>query len=425
MSPSSKRLEADPALAELARLARRDLVDTASPSEDAESWAGLQERLARRRSPSRRSGMRWMLAAAAALAVLAAVIGMFTSRPRPIEYTVEAGIVDEGGYVRATGAVGPTVHFSEGSQIAFLPSSRGRINSTTPEGGQLTVEDGGAEVSIVHRRGAQWLVDAGPFAIAVIGTSFKVQWSSPDEVLDVRLHTGIVDVRGPLATGGITLKAGQRLLVRVRAGEVRLDPDRGEAERGAREDATDDVATEPSNANGVAPNTTRSHGDRRATGSRPVEARSWAKMLANGEFRSILSQAEQMGIESALTTTSRQDLAALADAARYSRRTDIAERALAATRQRFKGSVQAKEAAFFLGRLSEDASKLSEAVSWYDTYLTEAPNGSYASEGLGRKMVAIQKMGRTEIARQVARQYLDRFPRGGYAAAATQLLDSP
>jgi TolA-binding protein len=125
-----------------------------------------------------------------------------------------------------------------------------------------------------------------------------------------------------------------------------------------------------------------------------------------------------------LTATSKQDLAALADAARYLRRTDVAERALTAQRQRFKGSVQAKEAAFLLGRLAEDASKLSEAVSWYDTYLSEAPNGSYASEGLGRKMVAIQKMGGTEMARQVARQYLDRFPRGAYAGAASQLVDS-
>jgi TolA-binding protein len=424
MRRSPKPLEPDAALGELARLARRDLVDTASPSEDADQWGELRDRLARNKNRAQRPRVTWMFAAAAMVAVIVGAIGMLVARPKPIEYTVDAGIIDEGGYVRATGTAGPTVHFSEGSQIAFFPSSRGRINSTTRDGGMLTVEDGGAEVSIVHRAGAQWLVDVGPFAIAVIGTSFKVQWSSADEVLDVRLHSGVVDVRGPLAKGGITLKAGQRLLVRVRAGKVRLDSDWGEESDG-KDDRTEDLGTEASNDDGVVTNTTRPQADRRATGARPSETRSWTKMLANGEFRSILSQAEQMSIDSALHTSSRQDLAALADAARYLRRTDIAERALLAERQRFKGSVQAKEAAFFLGRLAEDASKLSEAVSWYDTYLSEAPSGSYASEGLGRKMVAIQKMGRTEMARQVARQYLDRFPRGGYAAAATQLLDSP
>jgi len=422
--PSLKRLDPDAALAELARLARRDLVDTASPSEDARGWAEVRERLARNQNRSRRRAMTWIVAAAAIAVVLVGGIGMLMGRSKPIEYTVEAGTIDEGGYVRATGAAGPTIRFSEGSQVGFLPSSRGRINSTTRDGAQLTVEDGGAEVAIVHRPRAEWLVDVGPFAINVIGTSFKVQWSSAEEVLDVRMHAGIVGVRGPLAAGGITVKAGQRLVVRVRSGEVRLDPDRGEAASGVRDDATDDLGAAPSNDEGIIANTPRPQADRRATGSRLSEVRNWSKLLASGEFRSILSQAEQMGIESALSTTSRQDLAALADAARYSRRTDIAERALIAERQRFKGSVQAKEAAFFLGRLAEDASKLRDAVSWYDTYLAEAPNGSYASEGLGRKMVAIQKMGGTETARQVARQYLDRFPRGAYAVAATQLLDS-
>jgi len=422
--PSRKHLEADAALAELARLARRDLVDTAGPSEDARGWAELRESLARNQNRSRRSTMTWIFAAAAIVAVLVGGMGVLIGRPKPIEYTVEAGTIDEGGYVRATGAAGPTIHFSEGSQVGFLPSSRGRINSTSRDGAQLTVEDGGAEVSIVHRPRAEWLVDVGPFAIAVIGTSFKVQWSSAEEVLEVRMHAGIVGVRGPLAAGGITVKAGQRLLVRVRSGEVRLDPDRGEAAGGVQDDETDDLGRGPSNDDGVITNATRPQADRRATGSRPLEARNWTKLLTSGEFRSILSQAEQMSIESALTTTSKQDLAALADAARYLRRTDIAERALTAERQRFKGSLQAKEAAFFLGRLAEDASRLRDAVSWYDTYLSEAPNGSYASEGLGRKMVAIQKMGVTETARQVARQYLDRFPRGAYAVAATQLLDS-
>src|SRR5687768_11829052 len=52
--PSPERLEADPALAELARLARRDLVDTASASEDAQGWAELRQRLARNQNRSRR-----------------------------------------------------------------------------------------------------------------------------------------------------------------------------------------------------------------------------------------------------------------------------------------------------------------------------------------------------------------------------------
>jgi TolA-binding protein len=118
-----------------------------------------------------------------------------------------------------------------------------------------------------------------------------------------------------------------------------------------------------------------------------------------------------------------EDLAALADAARYRRRNDVAREALLAERLRFPKSERASEAAFLLGRLEESKwDDNGRALEWYDVYLKEAPSGAYSSEALGRKMTATQRLEGAAAARQIADEYIRRFPRGTYAGAARALL---
>ncbi len=62
------------------------------------------------------------------------------------------------------------------------------------------------------------------------------------------------------------------------------------------------------------------------------------------------------------------------------------------------------------------------ALHWYDRYLEEAPNGAYAAEALGRRMIALRELYGTAAARPVAEAYVHRFPRGSYAGAAHLLL---
>ena len=117
------------------------------------------------------------------------------------------------------------------------------------------------------------------------------------------------------------------------------------------------------------------------------------------------------------------DLAALADAARYRRRNDVAREALLAERLRFPKSERDSEAAFLLGRLEESKwDDNGRALEWYDVYLKEAPSGAYSSEALGRKMTATQRLEGAAAARQIADEYIRRFPRGTYAGAARALL---
>jgi hypothetical protein len=147
----------------------------------------------------------------------------------------------------------------------------------------------------------------------------------------------------------------------------------------------------------------------------------WAKSVAQGNFNTVLEEAEKRGVANTLATASLGELQALADAARYGRRTALARRVLLAERSRFPGSRAAVEAAFFLGRIVEDEG--GNAIEWYDRYLAESGNGSYASQALGRKMMLVYGRKGAAQTQNLAEDYLSRYSSGPYAAAAKKILE--
>ncbi|MGC4063318.1 MAG: hypothetical protein QM784_01420 [Polyangiaceae bacterium] len=129
----------------------------------------------------------------------------------------------------------------------------------------------------------------------------------------------------------------------------------------------------------------------------------------------------RIGIEAALERASSEDLFALADAARYRHRFDLARDALLTQRRRFPSSGRALDALFLLGRV-EEPSNANRALTWYDEYLKRAPGGGYAAEALGRKMVIANQSSSKAQARAIAETYLAQFPRGSYAGVARAIL---
>ena len=150
-----------------------------------------------------------------------------------------------------------------------------------------------------------------------------------------------------------------------------------------------------------------------------TDAHSWTRQVAEGHFDAVLEQAERRGWERTLSNGSLEELAALADAARYAGRSSVAKRVLLAERQRFPGSRAAQDAAFFLGRIAEDSG--AGGIDWYERYLSESPQGVYASQALGRRMMLIYKQRGPGAASAAAVDYLARYPNGPYAAAARKL----
>ena len=414
-------------LEKLVELSREALTDQLSPAEQQNGLA----RFERSTVPPlrRRIAWGWGLAVAAAAAGAVVVTGALRPRSDAITFRVEGGTVSDGGYIRQTEGAA-ALHFSEGTEFALAAGSRARVTSLDAQGAHVLIENGAARVHVTPRPRAHWSVYAGPYTIRVTGTAFDVAWSGREEVLDLSLHNGSVVVSGPLAATGLVLEPGQHLLANVKAGVIRLDHPRAagsEAAGSAHEAAAEAPAPADATDDGAA-------GRLRRPASRAVQpgraaapvGTGWSARLARGDFQGIVAEAERQGIESTLRGAQADDLAALADAARYARRTELAQRALLAERRRFPRSVAGRDAAFFMGGLVEEgagAPAASAALDWYDRYLGESPSGTYASQALGRKMLMKERLGEREAARAVAVEYLRRFPTGTYADRARAVLD--
>jgi hypothetical protein len=423
------------ALAELAELAR----GSAQPPTPGELDSGLDALRARmaagsagRRAAARRSSLlRWSLVGAAAAAIVVAVGAGRSGRlrvpaaPPALAYQIEGGSLVDGGYLRESGPEGIRLFFAEGTEFILMPGTRGRLRAVDASGARIAIEHGTASFQVTPAPDRRWQVDVGPFLVTVKGTVFTVSWDAATEKFELKLRHGRVTVSGPVTGGEIAMRAGQRLLVDLPRGETVindqkpdawLDPSRT-AEPSERPAGASDkpavqvgkpVMTPPAPAPALA-------NDRR-----------WAGALAAGHLDRILAEAERAGLKATLDRASSDDLLALADAARYRRRMDLAREALLAARRRFPDSPRALDAAFRLGRVEEaNDHGLDRAIEWYDEYLTRAPAGTYASEALGRKMTLMSKLGGPSRARPVAEEYLRRFPSGTYAGPARAFVRAP
>lgn len=417
------RKELDAPAEELVKLAREELGEM-SARRQAEGFLFLKAR----RSPERR-GLGIVLGLAAALAVVSFVLvgrHWVASRSEgPLSYAVEGGSIDSNGAVSATGKAQPTLRFSDGTEVVFAPGARGRVKSVAAHGARISLH-GRVDVAVVPWHEAEWLFDAGPFLVKVTGTTFTADWREADERLEIILKTGSVSVSGPLSDGAITLRAGQRLTVSAREKEVIIRSiDAGvEANAGPAVQPTNDDAARGSTA-ATPTATSEPTAAAPAASASAAPGSNWPSELAAGHFAAILQQAEQRGLEAVLARSSSDELAALSDAARYSRRDDVARRALVAQRRRFPRSTRSNDAAFLLGRLEETAGHPEAALDWYDRCLEESPHGRYTPEALGRKMTVVQRLHGDARARPLAEEYLRRFADGTYAAAARALLRAP
>ncbi|HEY7374992.1 MAG TPA: tetratricopeptide repeat protein, partial [Polyangia bacterium] len=153
--------------------------------------------------------------------------------------------------------------------------------------------------------------------------------------------------------------------------------------------------------------------------------RGWAAAIAGGNAAGVLAEAEAHGLDKTLLEVDNTALIALADASRYSGRPEVAVRALGAERQRFPDTPAAHAAAFLLGRLADDRGEVAAGLAWYRRYLSETPNGPYAAEALGRKMLAVERISGRDAARSVAAEYVERFPNGTYMLQAHAILSHP
>jgi TolA-binding protein len=405
--------------------------DTMGPPTMAELDRGLDGFL-RRIAPSKtrpRGIVRWSLAGVAvalctlvALQLASVFRGRWPAREVPtLAYRIDGGSVLKGGYLRESGHAGMNVVFNEGSSLALASGSRGRIRIVDRDSAHVAIERGSGSFQVMHNSNRRWLVDVGPFLVTVTGTVFTVSWDPSSEELELRLREGSVVVSGPVSAGEIALRAGQRLVANLAKAETLIT-----------EEPPEQASREPPSAP-PAPAVTPPEQQPSARGPSPAPVASrvaklagdhrWRRKLARGQWDRILEDAKRLGVEATLSEASSEDLLALANAARYRNRLDLARAALLAERRRFPESPRALEATYLLGRVEESRDTgTAAAIAWYDEYLAHAPTGPLAGEALGRKMTLTDKLEGPARARSLAEEYVRRFPKGQYVGSARELL---
>ena len=415
--------------------------DNAKPHTTAELDQGLhtlQRRLATDQA-GRRVLLRWSLigATAAACFVFALLAASVSDRRALVEPAVavsriEGGIILEGGYLSQSGRAGIKLFFNEGSKFELTPGTRGRLRAVADDGAHLAIENGTAALQVTQSRQRRWSVEAGPFLVTVKGTAFTVSWDPASERFELVLRHGRVVVGGPLVGGSIALLAGHRLVVSLPDGQTVITEEQPGEAAGVTVDAGPPTVSvpvaSPAGSKGVTARPAAAAARSSSPHAKVGGPRNWAADLARGQWDRILADVDRDGVDATLANAPSEDLFALADAARYRRRTDLASAALRAQRVRFPRSPRSLDAIFLLGRveeLREHATARARAIDWYDHYLAQAPTGAYAAEALGRKMILTNEAGGSADARPLADEYLRRFPAGSYAGAARALQRVP
>lgn len=410
-----------PAVAALLRAHAHARVD---PELDRAGKLELERRLAR---PAPKAALRprgWL--AAAALTAAAAGVAFVTLRPHPVSYEVHGGRSD-GPYISAPALTPVTVSFSDGSSLAADPGARLRVDEARVAGARVLVERGRTTVHVQHHATSAWDFVAGPFDVRVTGTRFELAWDPTGEAVDLKLEEGSVEVRGPFAEAPIAVRAGQRFRADLASRSMTvIDSSAAKAARASGTPSSLEPAPPPSGASttGAPPAEPNEplpspHAEERPA---PSAAESWSALVARGQFETVVAKAGDRGASECENGCSAADLKALADAARYTGRSSLAESALLSLRRRFGATRDGRSAAFMLGRLNEARGAAAAAERWYETYLNELPAGELAAEALAGKMRTVLATAGRASAEPIAAEYLARYPNGVHSKTARDIL---
>jgi hypothetical protein len=397
-------------------LAGRALREHVVVDSDATSHAMERARLVTAATSSRPSRRPMLAAAALATATVVIALLLWQRSPTKDSLTFSVGPDTRAGQVGIYYAATPDselpLRFSDGSSVLVQPRGGVRVQQTAGQRVALFVETGRARFDVAHRPQAGWDIAAGPYSVRVTGTAFDLAWAPETRSFELEMRSGSVTVRGPGIETGVVVKNTERFVSRVTADVKRSESAAPRPEKAAPDRESRGEAKEHGNESA-----TQKPSSSTATAEKPPA--SWTELASKGDYASIVRAAEERGIDQSMASASADELRALADAARFSGRSALAQRALLTIRSRFPGTKAATGAAFVIGRMLDGSGDARSAVTWYDRYLAEG--GSLAAEALGRRMLALRRSGDDNLSRQAALDYLRRFPDGPYARQAREL----
>lgn len=326
---------------------------------------------------------------------------------QPISVTVEADPSPALGRWVIAKQETKQLRFSDGTRLSLHPDTHLRVEATRKSGATVRLGGGRALAQVAPKRNATWRFMAGPFTVQVTGTEFDLAWSPETGVLELALHEGSVTVSGPSLTPAKVVQRGEFLRLTAPAPNEGRSSPAGELVEPSR------LGEDSPEQSDLAP---RSPAER-ASRSEERGPRTWNSLLAEGKQEQALVLLLSEGKDKAFAAATSQELWAVTQAARMGGQPRLAVDALLALRNKHGSR---GESAYLLGKIQADQlHATSEAVSWFEAYLKEAPSGALAEQALGR---LVELQAGTRRGAQTAKEYLRRFPRGPHAKFARSLL---
>ena len=377
---------------------------------------------AAQRRPRPSYGKLGVLAAPLALAALVAVWFVLHNDALTFEIATPAGLGEQPGDLGAVydveGRDQRSLRFSDGSVVHLDQAGALRVVDAKQAGATVQLIDGRATAEVVPQADNSWRFLAGPYTVQVTGTAFELSWKPARSEIEVVMRHGSVRILGPRLGDGIELKDQERFRA------IAPSSDQESESEMVQLGSANEVPGNPGTVNAPTESTkTASPKSKLAPRDRttPLFTTPLSDLARRGQYQTVLTLAAERGLEQVLERGSLEEVAAVADSARYVGKAEVAKEALLALRSRFTNTARARSAAFLLGRML-DASNPAAALGWYETYLSETPAGPLASEALGRKMLVIHRQRGADAAAIIAREYLARFADGSHARHARELV---
>ncbi|MEM1029850.1 MAG: FecR domain-containing protein [Myxococcota bacterium] len=423
----------------------------------------FREEVDRQRLASRRPrAFTWSVAAA----VFTLLLGFSVYRSGIVAAPLDVRL-ERGGDANAWIEGADEAQFSDGSVVTTEPRSRWRVATTTSRGATVQLERGSLTARVVHRDDTTWRVDAGPFAIDVTGTAFTTTWDPTTQQFALTMHEGTVVLSGPRVGGELIVSAPRRVQIDLsapmteagspaavgpktslgraaensaRATESRVaeasdgDPRGDEADdpahvvadpedrEGAANETPPSSAVSPPTALAPRPSGSSSPGATSEAASDPSPP-AWRDHAAARRYGEAVAAVRALGVAAVLQGSGPADLLQLAQVARLGGAPQLARRALRRLATAHAGSVEARTARFLEGRVHFDGGRPSEAAAAFADYLRSAPSGAFAGEARVLLILALDRSGRREEARQRARRYLERNPNSPAAGRLQTFID--
>jgi ferric-dicitrate binding protein FerR (iron transport regulator) len=375
--------------------------------------AGRRARTAGARS--RRWGMSVLAGSLAAAAAWALWVRTPPQVRAPASRTLEARLehsqqpLAAGAFVEAPDSDALGLRFSDGTRIEMMAGARARLVELDGNGAHVLLESGEARVDVIPVAHARWRISAGPFSVHVTGTRFDVQWVPQDDRFELDLERGRVEISGCAFGQDYRMRAGQVVQAWCKRGQLEL------SERSQRGGAAASASvTTPASAALAEP----------AQAARASEPAPGARSRAPD--RRVEEAPERDEFEQRCERASGEQLVLLADTARRARDFDHEVYALRLLRRRFAGTPPGALAAFAFGRLEFDVrGDHRKAAEWFGRYLKEQPTGPLAREAHGRLIEATLAAGDSTRARELAKDYLRKYPDGPHVEIARRLQEAP